>query len=118
MQNDLAALDRVRLQRLAEPARRPSRRAERGVGIVGVLHNWIGGRVLQITHEPTYADFAGYIQTNYFSLVAAASGKSVAQTLLAKPDLMLEGTPSGRMLSALAGGWYWMTRNVNTLATS
>ncbi|ULU23434.1 tandem-95 repeat protein [Dyella terrae] len=79
-------------------------------------HLWVGRGVLQLTHEATYAKFADYIQANYPSLVTPASGKTVAQTLLANPELISENSANGRMLSALAGSWFWQINNINASA--
>ncbi|MES2771488.1 MAG: hypothetical protein V4623_05835, partial [Pseudomonadota bacterium] len=70
--------------------------------------NFIGRGLFHLTGRANYTPFANYIQTNHPELVQASAGKTVAQTLLSQPTLIGENTPNGRILSALAGAWYWV----------
>lgn len=73
-------------------------------------YNWVGRGAFHLTHRNSYNEFANYVQTAHSELVTPVNGMTVAQTLMANPDLISANTPNGRALAALTAGRYWQSR--------
>ncbi|WP_301100571.1 matrixin family metalloprotease, partial [Propionivibrio sp.] len=81
-----------------------------GVPLNQQPYNWVGRGFFHLTHRASYQAFANYVQTAHPELVTPVDAMTVAQTLMANPDLISENTPNGHALAALTAGRYWQSR--------